>query len=228
VQGRDERIDEALQKSFLCVVADRSRERLLRGAISLDVPPGSILYRDADEPRLGLVVAGLVRVFMTSANARQITVRYARPGAVLGTAMAVGGPVDLSVQAVTGTSLLMLDVEGLRTLAKTDPDLAWRVAEEVTERLYEVLEAFAGSAFGTVRQRVARHLLDLATARGSGAMLLAPISQQGLADAVGTAREVVARTLHDLRLAGLVETERNGIRLLDPDRLSDVATGGML
>jgi CRP/FNR family transcriptional regulator len=98
----------------------------------------------------------------------------------------------------------------------------------VTERLYEVLEAFAGSAFGTVRQRVARHLLDLATARESGAMLLAPVSQQGLADAVGTAREVVARTLHDLRLAGLVETERNGIRLLDPDRLSDVAASGIL
>jgi hypothetical protein len=45
---------------------------------------------------------------------------------------------------------------------------------------------------------------------------------------VGTAREVVTRTIQDLRHAGLVDTERKGIRLLDPDALSDVATSGEL
>jgi hypothetical protein len=44
--------------------------------------------------------------------------------------------------------------------------LAWGLAEEVTRRLYEVLEAFAGNVFGSVRQRVARHLLDLMPTHG--------------------------------------------------------------
>lgn len=106
--------------------------------------------------------------------------------------------------------------------------LAWGLAEEVTRRLYEVLEAFAGNVFGSVRQRVARHLLDLAADRQQGAVLIASVSQQALADAVGTAREVVARTLHDLRRAGLVDTARKGVVLVDPDRLSDVAATGEL
>lgn len=179
-------------------------------------------------PKLGLVVSGLVRIFLTSAEGRQITVRYARSGAIIGAPTVVGGPVDVSAQALTETALMMLNVDAIRSLAKADPAVAWSLTEEVTRRLYEVLEAFAGNVFGSVRQRVARHLLDLAADRQRGADLVAPVTQQALADAVGTAREVVARTLHDLRRAGLVDTSRNGVMVLDADRLSEVAATGQL
>ena len=122
----------------------------------------------------------------------------------------------------------MLNVASLRSQAQADPLLAWALAEEVTRRLYEVLEALAGNVFGSVRQRVARHLLDLAADRQHDADLVAPVTQQALADAVGTAREVVTRTIHDFRAAGFVDTTRTGIRLLDPDGLSVVATIGEL
>jgi CRP/FNR family cyclic AMP-dependent transcriptional regulator len=106
--------------------------------------------------------------------------------------------------------------------------VAWPLAQEVTGLLYGVLDAFAGTAFGSVRQRVARHLLDLATARQRDARLVAEVNQQALADAVGTAREVVARTVHDFRAAGLIETSRKGIVLLDPDGIESVASTGEL
>jgi CRP/FNR family cyclic AMP-dependent transcriptional regulator len=67
-------------------------------------------------------------------------------------------------------------------------------------------------------QRVARHLLDLA-AEG-GPELVAPVSQQQLADAVGTVREVVVRVLRDLRRAGVIRTGRDRIVIVDPARLS--------
>ena len=78
----------------------RRRRASLAGAILLDVPAGSILYREAEAPRFGLVVGGLVRIFLTSAEGRQLTVRYARPGAVIGAPTAIGGPVDVSAQAI--------------------------------------------------------------------------------------------------------------------------------
>ena len=226
--GHQDRIDQAIARSFLAGLPQETQARVLAGAIRLDVPAGSVLYREAEAPRFGLVVGGLVRIFLTSADGRQLTVRYARPGAVIGAPTTVGGPVDVSAQAVTESAVLMLNVEIIRSRARQDPLLAWMLAEEVTRRLYEVLEAFGGSVFGSVRQRVARHLLDLAADRQHGTVLIAPVSQQALADAVGTAREVVTRTIHDLRRAGLVDTERKGIRLLDPDALSDVASSGEL
>jgi CRP/FNR family transcriptional regulator len=169
-----------------------------------------------------------VRIFLTSAEGRQVTVRYVRSGAVVGAPTVIGGPVEVSAQALTGTTLLMMSPDTIRSVARTDPDLAWVLAEEVSSRLREVLDAFAGNAFGSVRQRVARHLLDLAADRQRGGDLVAPVSQQGLADAVGSAREVVARTLADLRGAGLVKRSQQGIVVLDPDWLDGVATTGEL
>jgi CRP/FNR family transcriptional regulator, cyclic AMP receptor protein len=66
---------------------------------------------------------------------------------------------------------------------------------------------------------VARHLLDLAAQHQRGPDLVAHVSQQELADAVGTVREVVVRTLRELRQEGLLETGRAGIRILAPERL---------
>ena len=224
----DEHAEEAVARSFLGTLPNATRRRLVEGAIRLDVPAGATFYRDEDVPRFGVVVAGLVRIFLTSPEGRQLTVRYARSGEVLGAPTAIGGPVGVSAQALTDTSLLMLNVDAVRTVGRTDATVGWAMAVEVTRRLNEVLEGLAGNVFGSVRQRVARQLLDLAADRQRGASLVAPVSQQELADAVGTAREVVARTLHDLRAAGLVRTSRPGLVLLDPDGLERVAATGEL
>jgi CRP/FNR family cyclic AMP-dependent transcriptional regulator len=221
-------VERAVAGSVFGRLTPEARTNLFADALRLDVPAGSVLYRDEDAARTGLVVTGLVRVYLTSADGRQVTVRYARSGATLGVPMAVGGPVAVSAQAVTDSSLLLLHGAAVRSLAMSDPKVAWTLAEEVTRLLYGVLDAFSGNVFGSVRQRVARHLLDLAAERQSGPELIAPVSQQALADAVGTAREVVARTLRDLRDAGLVESRKRGIVLLDPDRLDEVAVTGEL
>ena len=47
------------------------------------------------------------------------------------------------------------------------------------------------------------------------------MSQQDLADAVGSVREVVARVLRDFRAAGLVSTATDNIHVLDPVRPHD-------
>jgi CRP/FNR family transcriptional regulator len=93
------------------------------------------------------------------------------------------------------------------------------MAQEVTRRLYETLEALAGNAFGSLRQRLARHLLDLAAARQQGRGLLVKATQQELADAVGSVRPVVARIIRDLRAEGLITTSSDGIIILKPAEL---------
>src|SRR6266511_2293016 len=81
------------------------------------------------------------------------------------------------------------------------------------------------STFASVRQRIARHLLDLASERQRGSELVAAISQQDLADAVGTVREVVVRSLRELRHEGMLQTGRGGVAITAPERLLDVADG---
>jgi CRP/FNR family transcriptional regulator len=81
----------------------------------------------------------------------------------------------------------------------------------------------SGQAFSTVSERVARHLLDLAAGTRRADRLIVRTSQRELADAVGSVREVVVRTLRDLRERGIVRTERGIIVIVDPERLARVA-----
>jgi CRP/FNR family cyclic AMP-dependent transcriptional regulator len=79
--------------------------------------------------------------------------------------------------------------------------------------------------FATVRQRVARQLLDLALTSQQDAQsdreLAVQITQQDLAAAAGTVREVVVRALRQLRDTGAIRTERDRIVLLDPAQLTE-------
>jgi CRP/FNR family transcriptional regulator len=49
------------------------------------------------------------------------------------------------------------------------------------------------------------------------------VSQQELADLVGSVREVVSRALRDLRAEGIVGVTRSGITVLNPSRLAEKA-----
>ena len=115
---------------------------------------------------------------------------------VLGIAVLVGGPADVGVQTLAESSLFRIDSRTLTAAAHRDARVSWALAEELNRRLYESLQQTAINAFGSVRQRVAAHLLDLASAQQRpGGRLVACVSQQELADAVGSVREVVARVL---------------------------------
>ena len=180
----------------------------------------------ADQPapyRSGLVVSGLLRMYLESADGRQITDRYAGPGYFLGAATTVAGELDFppggGVQAVTAARVLYLNQARLRAAARAEAAVAWALLEQIVQYQLALTRLLAGTAFGSIRQRTAMHLLNLSMARPDGA-LVAPVTQQALADAVGTTRETVARALGELRSVGNIATVRGGVLLRDPERLA--------
>jgi len=211
-----------------CAVFDALSEqalaRVLASGLELEVPRGSTLYREGGSPRCVLVRSGLIRVYMQSAEGRQVTVRYARPNDLLGVAAAVAGPSPVAVQALVDSRLLAFDAEALAEEGHRDARVAWAIAEELGRRLYESLDQLASNAFGSVRERIARHLLD-ASIPGKQGHPTAAITQQELADAVGSAREVVARVVRAFRAERLVRTRPGGIVLVAPEALAEIASG---
>jgi CRP/FNR family cyclic AMP-dependent transcriptional regulator len=120
---------------------------------------------------------------------------------------------------MTSASVVAFRVATLRRLIATDAGVASACAEELTRQLYRAMGDISEQAFASVRQRLARHLLDLAS-MGAGSHLVVGASQQELADAVASVREVVTRNLHELQAEGLIDIARDEIVLLDPDRLA--------
>jgi len=222
-------IDTAIRLSHLRSLPRETKDRLIATASLLTVPAGGTLHREGDAAvHLELVVAGMLRVYVTALDGRTLTVRYCRPGAILGAVSLFSSPFTMpaSVQAITDADILAMSAPTARNAAEHDLAVARAMIEELSDRVMSFVAEIPGSAFATVRQKVARHLLDLASATQQGGELRVALSQQALADAIGTSREVVVRALRELRTDGSIETGHGGISLVDPASLMAEAYPG--
>jgi CRP/FNR family transcriptional regulator len=229
----DDGVRSALAASSLSELPGPATQRLLTGARLVQVSAGTVTHREGETAEhLELVVDGLVRAFVTAPDGRTMTVRYCRCGALIGAVSmyASGFRMPAGIQAMMQARLLRLSPAIVRRAAHQDPVVAEALLRELADRALTYIHEITGSAFTTVRERVARHLLDLAAqesraAGGAQRALRVAVSQRQLADSVGTVREVVVRVLRDLRDTGVISTHPDRIDILDPIRLSQEQGG---
>jgi len=218
-----QRYREAVAGSRLAALPEGTLELLSAGSTVMDVPSGGVLLRlGSSDPFVCVVAAGLIRTFLVSADGRQMTVRYSR-GDIVGTATVFAGQLpNTGVQAIVDSSVLVLRPQTVQRLAATDVGLATVLLHDLAERATAYISALASTTLSSLRQNVIRHLLDLAVPdpRGNGPVVR--LSQQALAEHVGTVREVIGRILRDLKEQGLVATRRDEIVLLDAARLHEL------
>lgn len=176
---------------------------------------------------LALIVDGSARVYTTSAQGRQATVRYVGRGDVVGLATllapaAIDDGDALAVQALSACHVLRLSTRRFRELVTRNPETMWGLCSELACTLMSSHHMLADNVFQPVRSRVARHLLDMAQYRDG--RLTVHASPQDIADAIGSVREVVSRTTGRLREEGIIRRDGAAHVILDPRMLQLVAS----
>ena len=211
----------ALSRTHFGGLPEEILGRLTAGSVRVDVPSGTDLILPGSSPRLHLMLAGLAKTYLIAPNGRQATVRYARAGDLVAATCAYDSrPCLPGFRTLTASTVLIFNMETVRALAHSEVRLAAAFGLEMADRLYAYFGELAGTTFGSLRERIVRHLLDVASEHQRGPALVARLSQQELADAVGSVREVVARVLGKLRDDRLLRTRDGEVELLDPARLA--------
>lgn len=210
-----ESVEVAAANGVLAKLSSLQRSILLSPGFLNDAAAGQILYQAEDRPQfVGLIVEGFLRVFIAgTSSGRESTIRYVRPGDLLGVVAALSGPSATSVQTLRDSRIWMVEAAALRSNAQSDIQIAWLIAQECANRVAALVDEVAGSAFATVKQRIAHHLLHMAQSRPSAPYLVARITQTDLANAAGTVRKVSVRELRALRSEGLIRPSREGMPL---------------
>jgi CRP/FNR family transcriptional regulator len=221
-------VRDAVRASHLRDLPSGVLDELFDGAVRSSICAGSVVHRALEEGQyVELVITGVIRVFVTAPDGRTMTIRYCRSGELLGamSLFADGFAEPATKQALVDTQLVRMSPAKVRALSQRDLRVARALLVELSERAHSFVNEIPGTAFATVRQRVARQLLDLASTQqvngDPNGELAVRLTQQELAAAVGTVREVVVRTLRQLRDGGVVRTERDRIVLLDPAKLTE-------
>lgn len=194
-------------------------QQFMAQAQPFQAPPGAVLF-DQDGPCTAFVLflQGEVEVSRPSANGREIVLYRLEPGdtCVLTLNCLLGAgtyPARAVVRQVAGG--LRLPHPLFQRLLDEAPEFRAAMFTLFSRRLTRLMNLVEGVAFAPVEQRLAQALLE----RGPDVAA----THQQLADAVGTAREVVSRQLRVWADAGLLTTQRGSIQLLKPAILRAIA-----
>jgi CRP/FNR family transcriptional regulator len=129
-----------------------------------------------------------------------------------------GGPYPATVIAIDAVAAILISKQDFRQVCLQHPDVALKVLSVIGQRLRQLVAVVEAVSFGSVRQRLARALLEFGKTTTDGSFWL-PATHQELASRLGTVREVVSRNLSRFQSEGLIRMEKRQVKLIDPDGL---------
>jgi len=194
---------------------------VVEGGRLVHYPARDLTFVGDEVTSAGIAVDGLQRVYLAAPDGRQLTIRYVFRGELLGAIRLPSVHVSVATQALDRATVLHFRPGQLQLLAERHPQLAIALVDEYGERLERGYRALVLRAFSSVKARLAQDLCWRAEAMGAGpgTSVVVEARQEDLANAIGSVREVVARSIDELRRDGLIERTKAGIRVLDPGRL---------
>jgi CRP/FNR family transcriptional regulator len=168
--------------------------------IQLDGEPAEALY---------MVVSGFVKVAHTSREGKEQILEIVRPGDTFNDVPALDGKPSLATaQAMGLVQLYGIRKRDLTAFLLAHPVVAGNAIGVLAVKLRRLAALVADLSFRHVIGRVANVLLGHA---GNGANPGPPLTQQEMAAMVGTAREVVGRSLKTLEEEGTIRLDRHRI-----------------
>ena len=177
---------------------------------------------------LYLLEQGRVRLYNHSAQGRNLTLSVVEPGDIFGElALFPDRRWNSHAQALSEGVVYAVSRRKLQQLLEQDPTLVLRVMENLGQRLQAVERRLGDLVFKSVPERLAALLLDLvgpAASQGRGPTRLPNrYTHLQLAEMINTHRETVTKIFNRFRDDRLLEFDRQGIVLLDMERLREMA-----
>ncbi len=198
-----------LDEATLAACARVAREQSLT--------PGQELFQRGDPgDRLYVVARGRLRIAVNSSEGRELSVRFAGPGDVLGEIAVVdGGARTADVTAVNAVQVIGIAAADFNRLWAEHPALARSVMRSLCERVRDTTEQLETIALYPVEIRLARFLLlsigDERPEPGKRLPVELGLSQGELAQLLGASRPKVNVAFGKLEQAGALRRTQDRI-----------------
>lgn len=181
---------------------------------------GETLFMQDDPPdRVFGIVKGAVEISLYSPDGRKIVANMETPHSLVGEI----GALDGGTRTATATCVGKCEVYSISHAQFVDrvtrtPALSRAIIGLLCSRIRWISGEFGDQVMLKVDARLAKRLLFMASAFADDDGWI-EISQSELADFLGATRESVNKNLKQWREARIIDIRRNGIRILDEERL---------
>lgn len=198
---------------------DEPAKAMLRDwAVRKQIPRGSVLFRPGDRcVHFPLIVSGAVRVQRVTESGREIVLyRVSTNETCILTTASLFSDDAYAAEGVAETDVVayVLSSDRFNALMNASPSFRAIVFDGYSRRIASLMSRIEEIVCTRINVRLAERLLAL---RDSDNRV--SVTQQALAADLGTAREVVGRTLKTFERSGWVKLSRGGAEITDAGSL---------
>ena len=176
-------------------------------------PPRTIIIHEGDSGgAIYIVKEGSGNIYSTSESGKQIIYGTYAPGHVLGELSLDGGMRTASVMTTEKTACSVVRAEDVKRLVIEQPEFAFEMIVRLIGLVRSSNEHIKSLALDDVYGRVVRLLMKKAEPVESGGWIVRErLTQQNIADRVGSSREMVSRIFKDLERGDIIKVEKDAI-----------------
>jgi CRP-like cAMP-binding protein len=191
---------------------------------------GQAIFWDGD-PGIGfyMVADGKVKIYKTSADGKEQILHIYGPGNPFGEVPVFSGNrFPANAQALEKSHLLFFPRKDFIQLIARHPSLALNMLAVLSMRLRQFTVQVENLSLKEVPARLASYMIYLSGEQADDSAVDLPISKGQLASLLGTIPETLSRIFNKMSQQQLISVEGSRIRLLNRDRLEDLAAGARL
>jgi DNA-binding response OmpR family regulator len=183
------------------------------------------VYAESKRPRyLFYLKKGKVKAYRSSEDGKEYITNLYGEGDFLGYhALLEDHSYDDTAEVLEDSEVVLIPKDEFLAAVYNDLTIATKFIKLITKNVKEKEDRLMSLAYGSLRKRVAKALLDIHhkfnKAAGQDTI---DISRDNLAHFVGTATESLIRTLSDFKSEKLIEIKDGKVRILNPDKLANL------
>ena len=171
-------------------------------------PKNSVLVQEGDKSdQFYILLSGKLKVFLADDDGKEIVVDMLSPKQYFGEMALDGESRSASVMTVEASKLAVVQREDFKRFLAENPDAALALIVTLIRRARNLTRTIGNLALLDVYGRVARLLIDNASDESGKLVVTEKMSQQEIAQRIGSSREMVSRILSDLKEGGYLSLD---------------------
>lgn len=179
-------------------------------------PKNTVLMNEGDEANaMYICTEGRVKVFVGDEHGREFVLDSMGPGEYFGElSLLDDSQRSASIVTIEKSMFTILHKEDFKRIVLHQPELSLPLMQYLAGRIRKLTDNVKSLALQDVYGRVRNILMNLATEEQGETIVAEKLTQQEIANRVGSSREMVARILKELSTGGYISVEKKTIRIL--------------
>jgi len=212
----------------LSFISEADLEYLDTKTTQLTYFQGENLFKQgAFAPYVLYVIDGMVKIYLQTGYDKQLNIRLAISGDFLAFSAVFGSSIyNYSSQALTDTTVYMIDKEALKEVLLRNPNFAMQITS-VNYSNEETLLGLIGSlSYKQMRGKLATALLYLSSEEFLRQNIFKYLSRQELADFAAVTTESTIKLLKEFEKEDIIKLDGKDVQILDFESLEEISRKG--